>query len=253
MSARTLSIDVGGTRLKAGILDEAGHLIAGPARTDTPHPAPPRAVIAALLDIIRPLGAFDRVSVGFPGVVRRGQVFTAPNLDTPAWRGFRLDAELQRELGQPVRVLNDAEVQGLGVIEGKALECVITLGTGMGFGLFEDGRLTPHLEMGQHPVRKRTTYDHYVGTAALQAVGRAKWNKRVERAIGWIETLVGYDQLLIGGGNAKHIAFTLPKNVRIVSNEAGITGGVQLWDARHDAVFGQGASKIEPQTNADER
>jgi polyphosphate glucokinase len=237
MAARTLSIDVGGTRLKAGILDETGHLVAGPARTDTPHPAPPRPVIAALLDIIRPLGEFDRVSVGFPGVVRRGQVFTAPNLDTPSWRGFRLASELERELGHPVRVLNDAEVQGLGVIDGRGLECVITLGTGMGFALFEDGRLTPHLEMGQHPVRKRATYDQYVGTGALTTIGRNKWNKRVERAIGWIETLVGYDELLIGGGNAKHITFTLPKNVRIVSNEAGITGGVQLWDPRHDSVF----------------
>lgn len=233
----TLAIDIGGTRLKAGLLDASGTFVAGPNRTDTPRPSGPAAVLAALTQIVASLGRFDRVSVGFPGVVRSGRVLTAPNLGTEAWHSYPLAADLAQRLDKPVRLLNDASVQGLGVIEGEGLECVLTLGTGIGFALFQDGRLAPHLEMSQHPIRKDMTYDQYLGNAALHAVGRPKWNKRLARALAIIDTLTTYDILLIGGGNAKVIDIDLPPNVRIVSNTAGITGGVRLWDQKLDVVL----------------
>ena len=114
----TLAIDVGGTHLKAGILSPDGHMTAGPSRVDTPHPAPPDAVVEALVGLAGPLGRFDRISIGFPGVVRDGRVLTAPNLDTKAWHGFPLAATLAERLGAPARLANDATVQGLGVIDG---------------------------------------------------------------------------------------------------------------------------------------
>ncbi len=234
---RTLAIDIGGTRLKAGILDADGTMVAGPDRTDTPHPSPPDIVLSMLTELVRPLGAFDRISVGFPGVVRGGRTLTAPNLGTDVWHDFPLATELGQRLGKPARVLNDASVQGLGVITGEGLECVITLGTGFGFALFEDGLLAPHMEVGQHPVVKDKTYDLYLGNVALHKVGRKKWNKRLQKAIGFLDTLVTYDTLLIGGGNAQVIDFDLPANVRIVPNAAGITGGVALWSAKMDAAF----------------
>ena len=132
----TLAIDIGGSRLKAGLLDRIGAMVAGPNRVNTPADSNPQAVVDALVTIGHPLGRFDRISVGFPGVVRYGQVLTAPNLGTPAWRNFPLAASLTERLGKPVRLLNDAEVQGLGVITGKGLECTVTLGTGMGFAVF---------------------------------------------------------------------------------------------------------------------
>jgi polyphosphate glucokinase len=190
-----------------------------------------------LVGLAGPLGRFDRISVGFPGVVRRGQVLTAPNLGTEDWRHFPLAAALTDKLGKPTRMMNDAEVQGLGVIAGKGLECVITLGTGMGFSLFQDGHPAPHLELSQHPIRKGKTYDQYIGVAAYQDCGRKRWNRRVQRALTCINTLVGYETLYIGGGNAKHVTLDLPANVHLVSNEAGITGGVRLWDHRLDMVF----------------
>ncbi len=233
----TLAIDVGGTRLKAGILADTGQMIAGPKRIDTPHPAPPQAVVDALVALVGPLGAFERISIGFPGVVRDGRVMTAPNLGTTAWHGFPLGATLSEKLGAPARLANDATVQGLGVISGRGIECVITLGTGMGFALFEDGRTAPHLELSQHPVRGRKTYDQYIGNAALRSVGKKAWNKRVRKAIDYIITLTSCDVLYIGGGNAKNLQLELPASVRIVSNEAGITGGIRLWDGVHDAAF----------------
>ncbi len=226
----TLAIDVGGTRLKAGVLATTGHMISGPQRIDTPHPAAPDAVIDGLVGLVAPLGSFERISIGFPGVVRDGRVLTAPNLGTTVWHGFPLAATLAEKLGAPVRLANDATVQGLGVIAGRGVECVITLGTGMGFALFENGTPGAHLELSQHPIRGRKTYDQYIGNAALRSVGRKAWNKRVRRAIDNIITLTSCDTLYIGGGNAKNLQLELPATVRIVSNEAGITGGIRLWD-----------------------
>ena len=86
----TLAIDVGGTRLKAGVLSSAGDMVAGPARADTPHPAPPDAVINVLTGLVGSIGPFQRISIGFPGVVHGGRVLTAPNLGTEAWHDFPL-------------------------------------------------------------------------------------------------------------------------------------------------------------------
>ncbi len=237
ISPLTLAIDVGGTRLKAGLLDASGRMVGGPLRVDTPASPTPKTVVAALVALVRPLGQFDRISVGFPGVVRRGHVLTAPNLGTRAWRNFPLASTLMEKLDKPVRMLNDAEVQGLGVIGGKGVECVITLGTGLGFALFDDGRPAPHLELSQHPIHKGKTYDQYLGVAAFKSVGRKRWNKRLQYALDCINTLVGYDTLYIGGGNAKQVDLELPANVRLVSNEAGITGGVRLWGQALDRTF----------------
>lgn len=236
----TLAIDVGGTRLKAGLLDKTGQMVAGPNRVDTPEHPLPQAVVTALVELAAPLGAFDRISIGFPGVVRGGQVLTAPNLGTSDWHNFPLVAALTDKLGKPARMLNDAEVQGLGVIKGKGLECVITLGTGMGFALFENGRPAPHLELSQHPIHKGKTYDQFIGVAAFKEVGRARWNRRLRRVLSCITTLVGFDTLYIGGGNAKQIDLKLPANAEVVANEAGITGGVRLWDKSLDSVFANG-------------
>ena len=237
----TLAIDVGGTRLKCGLLDGNGKMVGERERVSTPQPSAPGVVVPLLVEMGRKLGGFSRISVGFPGVVRRGHVITAPNLGTSEWAGYDLAGELSRQLGKPVRMLNDASVQGLGVIAGQGLECVITLGTGFGFALFDDGRLAPHLEMGQHPARKDMTYDQYVGMAALKQEGAEKWNRRVRRMIDQLRVLTDFDILYIGGGNAKLLDFEMPKGVQVVSNNAGITGGVRLWDPKLDEAFARQA------------
>ena len=227
--SRTLAIDVGGTGLKASVIDDSGKLLTDRVRVDTPVGAPPREVVEALVRLVTPLGTYDRVSVGFPGVVREGRVLTAPNLDNKGWKGFDLAGALGRALGKPVRVANDADVQGLAVIAGKGVEMVITLGTGFGTGLYLDGRLGPHLELSHHPFRKGETYDEHLGNAARKKVGNKKWNKRVRKAIDELRSLTSFDHLYIGGGNAKKIDFELDPDVTIVDNSAGLAGGVALW------------------------
>ncbi len=233
----TLALDIGGTNLKAGLLDRDGGTVGERGKVATMHPSPPDRVVPALVELAGRLGSFDRVSVGFPGLVRDGVVRTAPNLGTKEWGGYDLTGALQSRLGKPVRMLNDATVQGLGVISGHGLELVITLGTGFGFALYQEGRLAPQLEMSQHVVRKDMTYDQYLGVAALKKVGRKHWQRRVQRALAQLRAVVNFDMLYIGGGDAQKVDFELPADIRIVSNDAGITGGVRLWDSRLDDAF----------------
>jgi polyphosphate glucokinase len=162
-------------------------------------------------------------------VVRHGRVLTAPNLDNKGWKGYDLAGALGRALGKPVRVANDADVQGLAVIAGKGVEMVVTLGTGFGTGLYLEGRLAPHLELSHHVFRKGETYDEQLGNAARKRVGNRKWNRRVRKAVRVLRALTNFDHLYIGGGNAKKIDFELDPDVTVVSNDAGLKGGIALW------------------------
>ena len=240
---RTLAIDVGGSGLKAAVLDETGSMIGDRARVPTPYPCPPDVLVSALSDLVDPLPSYGRVSVGFPGMVRSGCVLSAPNLSRVAgpgskvssdlrhaWTGVDLAGALEEALGAPTRVVNDAEMQGVAVVRGRGLELVVTLGTGCGTGVFLDGRLAPHLELGQHPLRKDRTYDEELGDAARKRVGKARWNRRVARAVSTLDTLLRFDRLYIGGGNSRRVTVALGPNVELVANVAGILGGVRLWD-----------------------
>ncbi len=228
---RTLSIDIGGTGVKALILDARGKPLVDRVRTPTPRPATPRAVLKAIVALAVPLGAYERVSVGFPGVVIDGVTLTAPNLH-PTWSGFRLARILSEKLGKPTRVLNDAGVQGLGVVKGKGLELVLTLGTGLGSALFHEGVYIPNLELAHHPFRQGKTYEQYLGARALRAVGKKKWNRRVGKAVAQIMPIWNPSQVYLGGGNARHLTLDLPPHVKITRNIAGLLGGIALWGQR---------------------
>lgn len=225
----TLAIDIGGSGLKATVLAPSGAMLCERVRIDTPVGSPPDAIVALLAELVRDLPEHGRVAVGFPGMVRDGIVRTAPNLGHEGWQGYHLAAALEDALHCPVRVANDADVQGLAVIRGEGLEMVVTLGTGFGTGLYENGRLCPHLEISQQPFRKGETYDQQLGNAARKAVGAKKWQKRVLRAIERLRGLVHFDHLYIGGGNAAKLDCKLPADVTIVDNQAGLSGGAFLW------------------------
>lgn len=227
---RTLVIDVGGTGTKMLVVDAEARPLTPRDREKTPHPATPSALLGLLGPMIARQPAFDRVSVGFPGVVRHGVVFTAPNLDDAAWSGTDLAGALEALTDKPARVANDAELQGFGVIAGEGVELVLTLGTGMGAALYTDGRLVPNLELGHHPFEKGQTYEERLGEAALRRAGKAKWSRRVHRALSLLARIFNYDRLYLGGGNTKKLRGELPPHVDRFTNEEGLRGGVQLWE-----------------------
>ncbi|HEY5083141.1 MAG TPA: ROK family protein, partial [Rhizomicrobium sp.] len=144
---RILCIDVGGSGLKAAIFSPKGKCLVKRVRVKTPKDRKPRKIVAALTELVAPLGRFDHVTIGFPGVIKNGKVITAPNLGTKDWKDFSLAATMQKKLQAPVKLLNDADVQGLAAIRGRGLELVCTLGTGLGTAWFRDGELMPHMDL----------------------------------------------------------------------------------------------------------
>ena len=230
---KTLAVDIGGSGIKVLVIDQKGQPLGERERIKTPKPATPAAVV----EVIEKLASrkstdgspdFDRVSVGFPGVVRNGVIFTAINLHE-TWQEYDLAQQLNSKLGKPVRVINDADMQGLGAVSGEGVEMVITLGTGFGTALFVNGHLVPNLEFGHQRFRKSQTYEEQLGRAALKEVGQKTWNNRLVKAIAALSHGFNYDRLYLGGGEVKQIKAELPENVIVVSNVLGLLGGIKLW------------------------
>ena len=230
-SLATLCIDIGGTGIKMIVLDAKGRPVTERARMLTPHPAKPAAILEVIRGMLASQPRFDRVSVGFPGVVIDGVVFTAANLGPTYWKSYPLERELTSLTGVPVRVINDADLQGYGVIEGRGVEIVLTLGTGLGSAIYLDGRLVPNLELGHHPFKKGKTYEERVSDAALKRIGKKHWTERVLEALTQITLTFSPRIIHLGGGNVSHLRGALPKNVRTFTNVDGMTGGIRLWQS----------------------
>jgi polyphosphate glucokinase len=226
----TIAIDIGGSGLKAILLDARGKPLSERQRVPTPAIPTPYAVLRGLEELRKLLPRFDRVSVGFPGVVKHGCTYLGFNLHRLWAGGFPLQRELEKRFKKPVRVGNDADVAGYGAIKGKGVELVLTLGTGLGAALFTGGHLVPGLELGHQIWRKKgMTYEDYLGRRGLDRFGKKEWNKLIKEAIKDTEALFNWDHLYLGGGNTKKIDFKPGKNVSIVPNESGLLGGVALW------------------------
>jgi polyphosphate glucokinase len=242
----TLAIDIGGTGLKAVVLDDLGALVADRVRVETTYPLPPEKLVEQLAALVAPLPSYDRVAAGFPGMVRSGHVLSAPHFSTVGgpgsdmdptlvekWSDFNLAGALAKRLGKPTRVANDADVQGAAVVRGLGLELVVTLGTGVGTAFFYRGMLLPHLEFAHHPMRNNETYNEQLGERARKAVGNARWNKRVRRGIATLRALCFFDHCYVGGGNARRVEGEIAPDVTLVDNTAGLLGGIKLWTGEH--------------------
>lgn len=245
----TLAIDIGGTGLKASVLDAAGAMVADRVRVNTTYPCPPTTLVEDLAALVAPLPPAARVSAGFPGMVRRGRVLSAPHFVTKAgpgtavddrlveqWAAFDLAGALRKRLGKPTRVANDADLQGAAVVKGQGFELVLTLGTGVGSAFFYEGRILPHFEFAHAPFRRDESFNEQIGDAARKAIGNQRWNRRVRKAVSVFRQLTFFDQCYIGGGNSRRINIDLGADVTIVDNSAGILGGIKLWEGRHLGV-----------------
>lgn len=241
----TLTFDVGGTGIKAQVIDRTGEPIGERMRVPTPYPTPPERLVDFLLELADGLPSFDRVSVGLPGMIRNGCVLATPHFITEsgpfsprrpdlveAWRRWDAAEALNDAFGCPVRVVNDAELAGFAVIEGSGFEVLLAFGTGLGAALFDDGRLLPKLELSQAPFRDGESYDRQLGDHARIALGNEEWSKRVALALDAWFPVLGWDRLYLGGGNAEHLAPDLGHRATRVGNEAGLRGGHKLWSYR---------------------
>ncbi len=242
----TLSIDCGGSFIKASVLDESGTIRAHQVRIDTPYPLSPERFVRTLVDIGKQLPKADRMTVGMPGMIRHGVVIHTPHYInvrgpftrrdpalTQAWDGFDVRSALQNASGIPALVLNDAEVHGAGVVTGAGLELVLTLGTGLGCAMFDGGVLAPHIELSHAPVRAATTYEEWIGESEHRRIGDMFWSRRIRVMVERLRPVFLWDRLYLGGGNSRLITPELVRrmgdDVVIVPNSAGIVGGVRAW------------------------
>jgi polyphosphate glucokinase len=229
-ATKIFSVDIGGSNIKGTLLNEEGQMIADYKKLPTPSPATPDKVMTTIEQLSKNFPGFDKVSVGFPGYVKNGVIVTAPNLGSELWHQIPLAEKLSELLQKPVRVVNDADMQGLGIVSGKGLEIMVTLGTGFGTAVLYNGILLPHLELAHHPVTKTRDYDTYIGDKEMERIGKQRWNKRMMRVIDILKTVFNYDHLYIGGGNSDELTFKLDSNITIVNNKDGIKGGARLWN-----------------------
>jgi polyphosphate glucokinase len=241
---RTLSLDLGATKLKGALLDADGASLAEPQRVLTVNPCSPSGLMSQIDELAQSFDQPDRLTVGFPGVMRDGRVLTAPlfwGLHGPgsdrdpglveAWTDFDLAGELNARFGVPVRAVNDSALHAAAVVEGHGVELVVTLGTGIGTTIVQSGRISAHLDLAHHPARGNFTYNQFIGDAALRAIGRGPWLKRVHTALDQLVELTLCDRLYIGGGNAEHLRH---KNVpwpraQLIDPMAGARGGARVW------------------------
>jgi len=230
LSGDILAIDVGGSHIKGTILNSKGEWQMDYKRLPTPKEAKPADVLEIITELEKDMPDYDKVSVGFPGYVRNGIVYTAPNLGNPNWKNIDLGQQISDVLQKPVRLVNDADQLGLGVVSGKGFELAVTLGTGFGTALLIDGYLLPHLELAHHPVSKDRDYDEYIGSKALEKEGKEKWNKRIAKVLEILKVVFNYDRLYLGGGNAEELDIELDNNIHLFTNKDGIKGGAKLWE-----------------------
>lgn len=247
----TLSVDCGGGGIKASVLDAEGTITSRAVRTPTPYPLPPAKLVETIAGLAEQLPTADRVTVGMPGMIRHGVVVATPHYITrdgprsrvlpelvEEWSHFDMGRAVSERLGVPALVLNDAEVAGAGVVTGHGHEMIVTLGTGLGNAVFDNGVLAPHVEVSQGPVRWGLTYDDYIGEHERLRLGDAHWSRRVRRVVEALRPMYMWDRLYLGGGNSRRITPTqlarMGDDAVVVPNEAGMTGGARCWAMTRD-------------------
>jgi polyphosphate glucokinase len=213
-----LGIDFGGTGIKAALVDLSdGALISSRVRVDTPRPSTPEAVSATVLGILDTI-AKDRaipdgipVGLGLPGVVKRGDVLTAANIDK-GWIGASADEVLGGAIGRRVVAMNDADAAGLAEVrlgagrDVRGTVLLLTVGTGIGSGLFVNGRLVPNTELGHIELNGRDAETRISGAARERRRLRWKaWATEFNEYLAHIEAYLWPDLIILGGGVSKAI------------------------------------------------
>lgn len=227
-SPTTLTIDVGSSHVKGYAADGRGKLLTERLRVDTPEDLTARSLLALLADVAGQLPVCDRVAVGLPGIVHRGIVYSLPLAADRELHRVPIAAPLAKRLGRPVRLYNDAELHGLGVIRRKGIELVLTLGSGLGTALFLDGSLGPRIQfVGMSDAEYA---GGPVGDAALEGLGKKKWSQRVEGIMRGLRHVTHFDRCYLGGGNADKLKFDLPDDMVTIDAQAPALGGVRAWE-----------------------
>ena len=245
MTALGFGIDIGGSGMKAAIVDlDAGALASERLRIPTPKPATPDSMAAVAAELVRRHGWSAPIGVGFPGIVRHGVVHSAANIDD-SWVGVDADRVFSDACGVDVAMVNDADAAGLAEVRWGAARdvagvvLVLTFGTGIGSSLFVDGVLVPNTELGHVELDGRDAESYAAASVRERdGIGWDEWASRVEHYLRHLEMLFSPDLFVIGGGASKvadrwlpRISIDTPRVAAAMANNAGIVGAALV--ARH--------------------
>ena len=234
-----LGIDVGGTGIKAALVDiETGDLLSDRHRVETPQPATPDTMAAAIQQLVSEFDYDGPVGCCFPTVVVDGHARTVSNLDE-SWRNVQIDETFERATGMPFTVLNDADAAAIAEMRlgaGRGLDglvLTVTIGTGIGSGLFYNGQLIPNLELGHMAGKDGEPFEAYASKRARinEELSWTEWGKRFDAFLKRADRVISPDHIIIGGGTSKKfdefkdtITVATPIHVAKFLNNAGIIG-----------------------------
>jgi len=216
-SKKILVIDVGGTNVKV--------LVTG-QKEPVKIPSGPKMTARKMVKDVRKVAAgldYSAVSIGYPGPVIHGRPLCEPHNLGSGWVGF----DFQKAFGRPVKLLNDAAMQALGIYKGGRM-LFLGLGTGLGSAMIVDGLLEP-MEVAHLPYKKGHTFEDYLGVRGLQRLGKKKWRRNVAEVVEQLKTALEADYVVLGGGNAKLLK-ELPPGARLGDNSTAFLGGFRLWE-----------------------
>ena len=238
-----LGIDIGGSGIKASIVDaETGNILSDRKRIPTPQPAKPDAVAKVVNEIIKSLDWKGSVGVSFPTIIKNGKALHYGNLHK-SWQGTQIDELFKKYCGLDFYVLNDADAAAMAVMkfgagkDKKGLVITITLGTGIGSGVFFNGELLPNFELGRIYGKKGDIMESFAADSARKRedLSYKEWGKRVNFFLSHVEQTMRPELIIIGGGVSKkmdkfkkHITIETPVIPAQLLNDAGIIGAAMF-------------------------
>ena len=212
-----LVIDVGGTNIK---------VLATGQKEPVKIPSGPKMTAKKMVREVKNATAgwdYSAVSIGYPAPVVHGHPLSEPRNLGGGWVGF----DFKKAFGRPIKMLNDAAMQALGIYEGGRM-LFLGLGTGLGSAMIVDGIIAP-MEVGHLPYKKGRTYEDYLGLRGLQRLGKKKWRRHVADVVAELKNALEADYVVLGGGNAKLLR-KLPPGARRGDNSTAFIGGFRLWE-----------------------
>jgi polyphosphate glucokinase len=237
--SRILGIDVGGTGIKAALVDtKTGQLASERQRIPTPKHSTPENIAAVVNELVTGFDFAGPVGCCFPSVIVDGVARTAGNIDK-RWRGTAVDALFEQATGHAFTVLNDADAAGIAEMRlgaGIGLDgtvIMITIGTGLGSGLFHERRLVPNIELGRMPGKDGEPIEYYAGNRARKKddLSWDEWGERFNYFLERAGRVCSPDHFILGGGASKKLEkfehrLTVPTTIHVARfrNEAGIVG-----------------------------